>query len=624
MSNAYYSPTGNPATGSEGLSSLIRTEFATISTAFDLLPTIAGNGGKAVVVNGGGTALGLTTGTLALAGNFSTTGAFNTIFAQAASVTITLPGITGTLATLAGAETLSNKTLIGPALGTPVSGVMTNVTGTAAGLTAGTATNQSGGTVSATTLAASGLASLAGGVNAAFSQPAATHTTLGWLTGTQTFGGTIPFSFAPMNILQITDALAVTGASGLGQGFWIQLNTGGSTVKGGRSAIQGDMVIASATGNAGNGQYVGVQGNAFLPAGVSEPGGIIYGANFTSQLFTGASTGATGNGYVVGVEIDVGAQAGTVTRAVVGLSIIPFGNWSVPGTLGNDTAIGFGDQGQVGGGWDTLINLVGLTPGHLPIKTTGRLFWAQTTGTIAKGFDLLNLTITGDAWSSTELSIFGAPFNNTSLGTKHGIMLGTGVIAGADVNITTSNGSNIALVPTGTAVVKVAGNLQIQNPTASQVNLIQMTGATTGNLVNIFAQGSDANVGMNISGQGSGGLNIRTDSGNRIIAAFVGSTASDGFVSIIPGIAASRPLQFFANGTANNILVGGSSAGGGGVATAATTGFLMIPFTSGVPTGVPVNSGSGAAISVNTISQTINVYVPGVGLCHVALTAGAA
>ena len=49
--------------------------------------------------------------------------------------------IDATVATLTGAQTLTNKTLTAPLLGTPTSGVMTNVTGTAASLTAGTATN---------------------------------------------------------------------------------------------------------------------------------------------------------------------------------------------------------------------------------------------------------------------------------------------------------------------------------------------------------------------------------------------------------------------------------------------------------------------------------------------------
>ena len=53
--------------------------------------------------------------------------------AVAGSGTLTLPVATDTLAGIAATQTLTNKTLVAPALGTPVSGVLTNCTGVVAG-----------------------------------------------------------------------------------------------------------------------------------------------------------------------------------------------------------------------------------------------------------------------------------------------------------------------------------------------------------------------------------------------------------------------------------------------------------------------------------------------------------
>lgn len=53
--------------------------------------------------------------------------------AVAGSGTLTLPVATDTLAGIAATQTLTNKTLVAPALGTPASGVLTNCTGVPAG-----------------------------------------------------------------------------------------------------------------------------------------------------------------------------------------------------------------------------------------------------------------------------------------------------------------------------------------------------------------------------------------------------------------------------------------------------------------------------------------------------------
>ncbi|OGT57512.1 MAG: hypothetical protein A3E01_08210 [Gammaproteobacteria bacterium RIFCSPHIGHO2_12_FULL_63_22] len=96
----------------------MRSEFEAIEAGFDLLPALSGNGSKAVVINAGGTALSVTTGTLTLTGNLNISAAFSTVGDDAVtlnttgSTSITLP-TSGTLATLTGNEALTNKSING-------------------------------------------------------------------------------------------------------------------------------------------------------------------------------------------------------------------------------------------------------------------------------------------------------------------------------------------------------------------------------------------------------------------------------------------------------------------------------------------------------------------------------
>lgn len=114
----FYDHTGFPSTGSAGLSAAMRAEFAKLETAFGKFPALSGNDGKALVVTGGGASVGVTSGTLTLSGNLIKGGAHSLTLTTTATTSVTLP-TTGTLATLAGAETFTNKTLTSPSLTTP-------------------------------------------------------------------------------------------------------------------------------------------------------------------------------------------------------------------------------------------------------------------------------------------------------------------------------------------------------------------------------------------------------------------------------------------------------------------------------------------------------------------------
>ncbi|MFV5685694.1 beta strand repeat-containing protein, partial [Flavobacterium sp. GB2R13] len=89
--------------------------------------------------------------TLADGSSLVTSGSFSQTLTATAATNVTLP-TTGTLATLAGIETLTDKTFVAPALGTPASGVGTNLTGTASGLTAGSVTTNANLTGEVTSL----------------------------------------------------------------------------------------------------------------------------------------------------------------------------------------------------------------------------------------------------------------------------------------------------------------------------------------------------------------------------------------------------------------------------------------------------------------------------------------
>lgn len=320
MVNSFYVATGQPSTGAFAASAPMRSEFQDIENGFNLMPALTA--GTAVVVNLAGTALGNTVGTLALAGPFATTGAFSTTLVAGGNVSITLPTVTGlTLATLTGTETFSNKTFgASNNMGTPTALVGTNITGTAAGLTAGTVTTNANLTGPITSSGNATTIASQTGTGSKFvvdTSPTLVTPILGVAAGTSlALGG----ATIGTNALAVTGTATISGNTGIGTTTPSTrldvVGTGGGITGGARfnaaaQASTGGIYILG--GTTGAGQYnflIANQVNANQAFEIT-PSTVVGGTTFSTPVIQVAGAGGLilGNGSA---RVDI--TAGSVLR----------------------------------------------------------------------------------------------------------------------------------------------------------------------------------------------------------------------------------------------------------------------------------------------------------------------
>lgn len=483
MSNAFYNASGSPTTGSPGASSVVRAEFVAISNAFNLMPAFTPIG-SAIVVNAGGNGLTNTVGALALAGNFSTTGAFNTVLAQQASVTLTLPATADTLVGRATPDTLTNKTLTAPVLGGTITGTYT---------LAGTPTIQ-GATINGNAITTgSGTLTLGAGKILTASNTLTLTGTDGASVNFGT-GGTVLYSGSAITLLG--DVTGNTGATVVSKIAGVAVGTPTGT---------GNVVMSASPTLSGT-----IGGALTFSGALTLSAALTYGGVTLTNAVTGTGkmllqTSPTLTGTVTGPDAGTWTSAGLNSLAAVGVGLAPahsidvstsdgqirlFGTTSLAMfRIGNSST----EFGYFGDAKDTLSASLNAT--DLAVKATNDLFaaWGSTSALFFwKGLAEVGRFGTDGSLLVGTTTNAGAGAIADSLGNVRDIPVNTQT-AGYTL-VASDNGKQVIMNTTGNVTVPNAvfaanKNVVISNLTGGPITLIQGSGLSM-----IFAgQGTTGN-----------------------------------------------------------------------------------------------------------------------------------
>lgn len=337
------------------------------------------------------------------------------------------------------------------------------------------------------------------------------------VTGTCTAGS----SSCHYNYINISSDNAVvgpgtTGVFSTGEGFLVNLNYGGAAMTGNRVAGVFNTVQTAATGNTSAGVSYG--GIAVYANGTANDNGTdntlpnsrgqLETINFIAHL----GPSATFWRAVQGGEIDVYMEAGSSAYEKTGWQIVELATDAVRGSTVDAALVISNATGAIG--WTNGI-LFGGAQGIWPFYSSSTVITCATPcGSATSFIDMTGATFSGFFLNAGNFSVNGSGVITTGLnGTVGGSLRLRGSTSGGS-SITTSTGGNL-IISNGSAnqVMQFddAGNgvaFQVVGTSSTIANRLNVTPGIATVMPALSATGTDTNVSLNLTTQGTGVLQI--------------------------------------------------------------------------------------------------------------------